>query len=119
MAQMRMTAVGVGALLFAGSMAWAVFSPAAYSCPGYSSQIGLRTVGPNEPDIGTPGEVLPVCNTRGPGLNHPVWGSKDDRVPQRASVALAGATVCAGLIVVTRRRKGDRHAYQSSEGRYG
>ena len=112
---MRRIVVGAGAVLFAGSLAWALFSPPAYSCPGSTTQVGLRVLGPNDlsPELGTPGELLPVCNSHGPGINHPVWGSRDDRVPLRASVSLAGAALCVGLIALTRRRTGDRPAYRS------
>jgi len=103
-ASRKMILVGVGVLVFAATLAWAVLLPAAYSCPP-NAETRLGRVGPNEPEIGAPGELRPLCRTSGP-LSRPIWASKNDRVSLRVGLAVSGATLCAASVALARRRTG-------------
>lgn len=88
--------LGMGALVFAAALAWAVLLPAGYSCPP-NSQMRLIRV--------TPGGLRPACIPQGVLLGHPTVPSRDDRVPLRVGLAIGGATLGAGLMVLGRRRR--------------
>jgi hypothetical protein len=90
-------------LLFVGAIAWAMLLPPAYPC-GRNATTGLGRVGPNEPTwVGAPGELRPTCAPRA-GIGLTTWARKDNRLPLRLSVALGGATVGLGLVVLGRRQ---------------